>query len=97
MERVKINVSGAHFEFSRSILEGKETQTLPKMCDDIKKSDAPKELIIDRPVDCFTAVLDYYKTGELHMPQSVCPKAFKGELSFWCVSPTILEPCCLYR
>ena len=50
-----------------------------------------------RPKQSFEAVLAYYQTGELHMPTSVCPGAFKTELAYWGLDPQILSKCCYYR
>ena len=50
-----------------------------------------------RPIQSFEAVLAYYQTGELHMPMSVCPGAFKTELKFWGIDPQVLSKCCYYR
>ncbi|KAL4221465.1 hypothetical protein ACF0H5_019723 [Mactra antiquata] len=97
MVRVNINVSGVKYEFDKKLLEGKEMDTLAKLCSNEKESGGQLSLIVDRPVESFAAILSYYQTDELHMPQSVCPKAFKKELEYWGVAATELEPCCLYR
>ncbi|XP_045163716.2 potassium voltage-gated channel subfamily B member 2-like [Mercenaria mercenaria] len=97
MTRVKINVSGTHFEFDRTILGIREYDTLTKMCKDAEKEDKPLDFFVDRPSDCFAAVLSYYQTDELHLPASVCPKAFRKELRYWGVAETDLDKCCLYR
>ncbi|XP_060589893.1 potassium voltage-gated channel subfamily B member 2-like [Ruditapes philippinarum] len=97
MTRVKINLSGTHFEFDREILENRERSRLVEMCDEADKNAAPMEFFVNRPSDCFVAVLSFYQTGELHMPATVCPKAFKKELIYWGVSETELDKCCRYR
>jgi hypothetical protein len=97
MTRVKINMSGTHFEFDREILENREKSRLVDMCDEADKNAAPMEFFVNRPSDCFVAVLSFYQTGELHMPAAVCPKAFKKELIYWGVSETELDKCCQYR
>lgn len=97
MPRVKINVSGTHYEFDSKILETRDYHTLTKMCKDAENSGAPLEFVVDRPSDCFAAILSFYQTDELHMPTTICPKAFKKELSYWGVAEADLEKCCLYR
>ena len=98
MPRVKVNVSGVKYEFDREILNSWKYHTLTKMCNNAADGNkTPIELVVDRPSDCFAAILNYYQTNELHMPPSVCPSAFRTELKFWSVAPTDLEPCCLYR
>ncbi|XP_045163707.2 potassium voltage-gated channel subfamily B member 2-like [Mercenaria mercenaria] len=97
MTHVKLNVSGTHFEFDYKILENRESDTLTKMCKEAETSGKPLEFFVDRPSDCFAAVLSYYQTDELHMPASVCPKAFRKELRYWGVAETDLDKCCLHR
>ena len=97
MARVKVNVSGTQFEFSRNILEKREDHTLTKMCKEAERNGSPLEFFVDRPSDCFAAILSYYQTNELHMPQDMCPKSFRKELQYWGVAETDLDKCCLYR
>ena len=40
------------------------------------------------------AVLNYLRTGELHLPSFVCGPAAKTELQFWGVQPSKIERCC---
>ena len=40
------------------------------------------------------AVLNYLRTGELHLPSYVCGPAAKTELAFWGVQPSKIERCC---
>lgn len=96
MCRVKMNVSGTHFEFDRIILD-KTRQRLAKMCDEASRSGTPLEFTVDRSALSFGAILSYYQTGELHIPPGVCPGAFRRELEFWEVELDALYECCLYR
>ena len=51
----------------------------------------------NRPIQSFEAILAFYQTGELHMPLSFCPGAFKTELDFWGLDAQIMSKCCYYR
>ena len=42
----------------------------------------------------FQAVLNYLRTGELHLPSYVCGPAAKTELTYWGVPPHKIERCC---
>lgn len=42
----------------------------------------------------FKAVINYLRTGELHMPPFICGPAAKTELEFWGVPDSIIEKCC---
>ena len=42
-------------------------------------------------------ILDYYRSSALHISTDCCPISFAGELSYWGLEETSLEPCCLRR
>ncbi|WAR15076.1 KCNB1-like protein [Mya arenaria] len=97
MERITANVSGVRFEFSGNILENYPDHNLMIMYAKKRETDIKCELIIDRPADCFAAILAFYQTGELHIPTAVCPSAFRRELEFWKISASYMPTCCAYR
>jgi len=98
MTRIRINVSGVVFEFEMKMLEEFPEHTLYKLCYKAAQTkDSGFELTVDRPSDCFAAVLAFYQIGELHMPNNVCPNAFKTEMAYWGISDMMLHRCCYYR
>lgn len=48
----------------------------------------------DRQPDVFHAVIKFYETGELHIPQKICAKIVKKEIKFWNIRDIRLAPCC---
>ena len=42
----------------------------------------------------FAEVLNYYRTGKLHYPTSVCGPLFEEELEYWGLDSNQVEPCC---
>ena len=42
-------------------------------------------------------ILDFYRSGELHISTDCCPIAFVADLAYWGLSETALQPCCLKR
>ena len=42
----------------------------------------------------FDAILNYFDSGELHVPPSVCPLVFEKELHVWGLNMTSLASCC---
>ena len=52
------------------------------------------EYFFDRHPAVFAEVLNYYRTGKLHVSVSVCASLFEEELSFWGLSDRDIEPCC---
>ena len=45
----------------------------------------------------FHCILDYYKTGKLHLPDGLCGHQLKRELSFWGLGENVIAPCCLWK
>ena len=93
LDIVKIHVSGNTYELDLDDVRRAPESKLYRYVFVGKKLD----LTFKRPIQRFEAVLAYYQTGELHMPTSVCPGAFKTELAYWELDPQILSKCCYYR
>jgi hypothetical protein len=45
-------------------------------------------------VNYWQVVLNYLRTGELHLPTFICGPAIKNELEYWRIPDTIIERCC---
>lgn len=52
------------------------------------------EYFFDRDPESFLAILNFYRTGELHAPTGVCGNLFYEELNFWGIGETCIQPCC---
>ncbi|XP_061185296.1 potassium voltage-gated channel protein Shaw-like [Saccostrea echinata] len=94
-ERVVFNVGGTRFETYRSTLHSQPNSPL---ADDtfLKRyyNEDRKEYFFDRDPDVFKAILNYLRTGELHLPSFICGPAAREELMFWGVSDDIIQKCC---
>jgi len=55
------------------------------------------DYFLENDYDCFVAIIDYFRHGELHIPKNVCINIFKRELNFWELDSTNLETCCYYE
>nr|VZI23028.1 unnamed protein product [Spirometra erinaceieuropaei] len=49
----------------------------------------------DRDPEIFRFVLDYYRTGELHLPSNICGPFVRKELIFWGIDESLIDPCCM--
>lgn len=99
-KRIEINVSGTKFCVSSDILIEKPFTRLGRMASKLVKDtneETTDSFQFDRPIPSFQAVLEYYQTGQLHMPLNTCPKSFQNELEFWEIDPGEMEKCCLYQ
>ncbi|XP_060084437.1 potassium voltage-gated channel subfamily C member 3-like [Ylistrum balloti] len=52
------------------------------------------EFFFDRSAEVFDTILDYFTTGRLHIPTSVCAERVREELSYWKVPESHLSRCC---
>ncbi|KAH3817273.1 hypothetical protein DPMN_118806 [Dreissena polymorpha] len=95
--RCKINVSGTLFEFDRNVLKNFPHHTLVDLFPPEEFVGNREEVFVGRSAETFAAILGYYQTGELHMPTTVCPHAFRRELEFWKVPAEDMQTCCSFR
>ena len=73
----------------------KTTREILFLCDDYRED--IKEYFFDRNPDLFVFIMDYYKTGKLHLPDNICVLAFKDELEYFNIGEQCLNTCCLQK
>ncbi|XP_067933067.1 voltage-gated potassium channel KCNC1-like [Watersipora subatra] len=97
-EKVTLNVGGFQHKTLFSTLEkipGTRLHLLARrQKQDESYNAADGEYFFDRNPKAFMAILQYYRTGELHMTKQICGNAMKKELLFWGIYETEIETCC---
>lgn len=94
-KRLVINVGGVRFETYRETIKLLSETRLANLSKTNSDYDPVRnEFFFDRDPASFAAILNYYRSGELHVPLDVCGNQFYEELCFWGIGERYIQPCC---
>lgn len=106
-KRVKLNVGGIRHEVLWKILEQIPHSRLDLLSK--AKTDAEilqyaseynlvdNEYFFDRHPRSFNTILNFYRTGKLHVADEMCALAFRSDLDYWGIDEAYIESCCVER
>lgn len=98
-DRVVINVGGIRHITYRTTLRNVPDTRLSWLADSSASHSADYdaetgEFFFDRHPSVFSHILNYYRTGKLHVPYDVCGPLYEEELQYWGIDDSQVESCC---
>ncbi|XP_035018789.2 LOW QUALITY PROTEIN: potassium voltage-gated channel subfamily V member 1 [Hippoglossus stenolepis] len=101
-----INVGGSRYVLSQELLASYPETRLGKLascsrdsalelCDDADLLE--NEFFFDRNSQTFQYVMNFYRTGHLHVREELCEVSFLQEIEYWGIDEVRINPCCRER
>ena len=91
---VVINVGGVKHETQTSTLKNAPTNLADDAFMHLFYRPETDDYFFDRHPAAFAIVLNYHRTGELHVPKDICGPMMKLELDFWGIDENMIGHCC---
>lgn len=103
-DQVRLNVGGVGHKVNRDtllrfphtrlarLLRCQSEAAILELCDDY--CPAEREYYFDRNPQVFLCVLNFYRTGRIHMMEEVCVFSFCQEIEYWGIQELHLSACC---
>ena len=101
-DRLILNVGGVKHELLLKTLDqvpnsrlgrlknANTTQKVLQICDGFHEN----EYFFERNPDSFTNILNFYRTGKLHLKDNICVLSFQEDLKYWEIPDLNIEICC---
>ena len=96
MEKIRINVGGiVHLTTQETLNKFPETRLGRLKPNNSNYDEDAKEYYFDRNAPFFYYVLEFYRTGHLHIPRDMCSVMVRAEMAFWGLEQNDVADCCI--
>ena len=93
-EKLTLNISGRHYEAWLQTVERFPHTLLGSEEREYFRDTDTGEYFFDRDPELFRHILNYYRTGRIHLPRDVCFTSFVDELAFFGIRTDFIADCC---
>ena len=95
IESLNNKVFLTHFCFLNAPRYASTFDNVYEICDDFDLTE--NEYFFDRNPRSFSSVLNFFRTGKLHLVEDMCVLSFQDDLTYWGIHEFYLEPCCQHK
>ena len=93
-DTLNINVSGTLFQVQATTLLRFPNSRLAQIAKERSATKKEESIYLDQDAELFGHILRCCRSGEVHVPTTICPHEFLKELEFWGVPVSNILPCC---
>lgn len=92
-EIITLNIGGLKHQTKLATISQFPNTRLAKLAEAARLT-GKREYFFDRHPSLFSNILNFYRTGKLHVPISLCGPLLREELDFWEIDDKDIQQCC---